>query len=260
MAYNAKPIICYENRLDDGTPTATDTASGYDVLNLRDLRTYTFHKFLNATGTKYITIDCGSAKSADSLAIVGHNLYTVGATMQLQSSTTGAWAGEQVVRIAEFTRTSDKAFIKTFTSASARYWRLRILNMTAAVQMAVVLLGSQLNFENWPAGQFDPNAEKIMAESNNSKTGNLLGSVISYHEREVSVTFNRITDTWFRNTFLPVWHTHLKLLKPFFWAWDLTNNSGDVYFMVLPDDFNLSAAYNSTRRTLTLQMKGVSED
>ena len=118
------PIILYDNRLTDGTPAATDTAAGYDILNILDLRTYTQWKAASS-GTKYITIDCGSAKSADCLAVIGHNLYTAGATVSVESSSDNAtWTQ----RLAGFTPTSDKAFMKLFVSASARYWRIKIIN------------------------------------------------------------------------------------------------------------------------------------
>lgn len=51
-------ILGHDNRFLDATPTATDTDAGsqYDVLNVRDLRPYTRHRFAGP-GTKYITVD-----------------------------------------------------------------------------------------------------------------------------------------------------------------------------------------------------------
>ena len=56
MPVNAKPILLFDNVFEDGTPTATDTASGYDVLNLIDWRNYTYWKAASA-GTKHLTVD-----------------------------------------------------------------------------------------------------------------------------------------------------------------------------------------------------------
>ena len=47
------PVILADNRFLEGTPTATDTATGYDVLHIRDLRTFTSWKGATA-GTKYL--------------------------------------------------------------------------------------------------------------------------------------------------------------------------------------------------------------
>jgi hypothetical protein len=48
------PIILYDNRFEDGALSATNTATGYDVNNIKDLRTHTYWK-ANAAGTLYIT-------------------------------------------------------------------------------------------------------------------------------------------------------------------------------------------------------------
>jgi hypothetical protein len=50
----SNPIILYDNRFEDGALSATNTATGYDVNNIKDLRTYTYWK-ANAAGTLYIT-------------------------------------------------------------------------------------------------------------------------------------------------------------------------------------------------------------
>ena len=50
----SNPIILYDNRFEDGDLSATNTAAGYDVNNIKDLRTHTFWK-ANAAGTLYIT-------------------------------------------------------------------------------------------------------------------------------------------------------------------------------------------------------------
>jgi len=48
------PIILYDNRFEDGALSATDTESGFDVNNIKDLRPHTFWKAASY-GTKYIT-------------------------------------------------------------------------------------------------------------------------------------------------------------------------------------------------------------
>ena len=50
----SNPIILYDNRFADGALSATDTESGYDVNNIKDLRAHTFWKAASP-GTKYIT-------------------------------------------------------------------------------------------------------------------------------------------------------------------------------------------------------------
>ena len=118
MSLNAKPKHLRDNRFLDGTPTATDTDSGteFDVLNILDWRYETLWKAASL-GTKYLTVNSGSAQAVDSLFIANHNFFTSSATVSVESSTTGAWAGEEVEQLAGFTPPDDKAFIKTFTQA-----------------------------------------------------------------------------------------------------------------------------------------------
>lgn len=103
------PVILYDNRYNDGTPTATDSASGFSILNIKDMRPYTFWKGASA-GVKYLTINCGSAKSADLLGIIGHNLGTIGSNVVLQSSSDNFAADIKTVHAERVT--NDKAIVK----------------------------------------------------------------------------------------------------------------------------------------------------
>jgi hypothetical protein len=282
MAANAKPLILYDNRLLDGTPAATDTESGYNVLNLVDYRTYTQWKAASA-GTKYITVDCGSAKSADCLAIVGHNLYTAGAVVSVENSEDNIHWAE---RLAGFTPASDKAFLKQMTQgvghapvvswdsevefdpevewetievpAAARYWRIKIVTAAIAPYMAVVMLGNGMSFERY-AQAFDPFPEQISAKSERSKTGNLLGNSLKYITSNIEVQWIYLTDNWVKNTFQAAWDAHLSLLKPFFWAWEPTNHASEVHYVKIPDSFSLSKPFDPIRRSLSLTFETVKE-
>src|SRR3989304_9543482 len=96
-----EPIILADNRFLDGTPTATDTATGYNVLFIRDYKTFTSWKAASV-GTKYLTVDCATAKSADCIAFVGDNFGTGAAQISVEASATGARAGGQTERISPF--------------------------------------------------------------------------------------------------------------------------------------------------------------
>jgi hypothetical protein len=256
---NSKPVALFENRFDDGTPTATNTESGdYDVLHIRDMRPYTLHKF-NGPGTVYYTIDCGSAKSADALFMMNHNAYAATATISVESSATGAWAGEEVERLAGFTPASDNAFMKTFNPASARYWRIKIVTNAVALYSGIAMLGVKFTFERYPQSGFDPDDITIHADSSISRGGNLLGSVIKYYERKMKLSFKNVTPSWVENAFMPVWNSRIKLLYPFPLAWDITNHDDEVYLVKVPDRFNLKMPYNPVRRSLTLDLEGIVE-
>jgi len=257
MAHNAKPKILYDNLLEGASLTATDPDSEtqYDVDNIVDLRPYTLHRF-GAAGTKYITADYGEAVSADALGIVGHNLGTAEATVSVESSANNS---DWTERLAGFQPANDTALMKEFTSASARYWRIKIVTASVTVQIGVALLGEVLTFERWPRSGLDPDALKIKASSQTSKTGNMLGATLGYVSREFSLKFQNLTPSWVSNTFVPAWDAHLELLKPFLLAWDITNHATEVYFVRLPDNATRAMPYDPVRRSLSLKLVGVKE-
>jgi hypothetical protein len=255
MAYNAKPIILFDNRFDDGMPSATDTASGYYAANIRDLRTYTWHQFA-AAGTKYYTIDCGEAKAADCLGIRGHNLGTAAASVSVESSANNL---DWTERLAAFNPANDRAILKTFTSASARYWRVKIVTADTAAQCAVLMLGTRLTMEKWPSGNFDPAQEKPVSSSRLSQQGHLLGVLIDYVEIEIAARFQRLSPTWIETYFRPAWDNHIHYGRPFFWAWDITNHPSEICYARIADNYSLSMPYDPVRRSLTLDMRAIKE-
>lgn len=251
------PIILYDNRLTDGTPAATDTATGYDILNIIDLRPYTFWKAASH-GTKYITVDCGSAKSADCLAIIGHNLYTASATVSVESSPDNAAWTE---RLAGFTPSSDKAFLKKFNTASAQFWRIKLVTAATAVYIAVASLGVKIQFEYPPDTPYAPYAESPEADVARNKNGHILG-VSTYSPRlSLAVQFSLVSRSWLDTYFVPFWQNHARLFKPFFFAWDLDTYPADVFFVSIDDDMSLDTPFSILTYVdvLSLKMRGVRE-
>lgn len=249
------PIILFDNRLLDGTPTATDTYAdtAYNVLHLSDLRTYTLWRAASF-GTKYISVDCATDKNANAVAFINHNLFTAGALVSVESSADGiAWTE----RLAPFTPGADHACLKTFTLVMARYWRVKIVTAAIIPYMAVLVLGQRLDFPYPPDAPFSPVSEGPVVASSMSKTGNLLGVDFSYTEVKISISFtliNRSTvfgsalwggflyggEAWGSTPCLKTfWNDHGALCKPFFWAWDLTTYPDDVLFCRFPDEFRL---------------------
>lgn len=252
-----KPYILYDNRLDDGTPTATTTASGYSVLNLSDWRSYTYWK-AGSTATQYITVDAGSAKAADSLAIISHDLFTRGASISVECSSDN-FGADITVALAAFAPTSDKAIFKTFTSISKRYWRLKITGLTAACFMGILVIGARLTFNRYLTEEFDPIGEEPVGESLESVQGQPLGSVVSFVKNNSKISLRIISDSWFTNTFKPAWDNHISKFKPFFFVWNFTNFPTDIRLMWLSPGQRLEAPYEGLTRKFSLEFHGVKE-
>lgn len=223
----AAPTILYNNLYLLGTPTATDTASGYNVLNVTDYKDYTFWK-ANTSGNQYIKIDCGSAKSADCVAFYAHNLDSTGAnaTVSVESSTdNSAWTN----RLTGFTPQLG-ANIKKFTSASARYWRVKIVTASVQARVGVLFLGTRLDMEQPAETPISYLNESVTAKAEESTNGNYLGAIVMNRPVNQSVNFKIISKTWFDTYFLPFFNNHYKKLLPFFYAHDLDNYAADCFY------------------------------
>jgi len=254
MATPAKPFILYDNRFADSIPTATNTDTDYDVLNIIDWRGYTYWQADNF-GTVYVTINCGSSKNANTLMISGHNFFTAAATVSLESSTNGSWTE----RVAGFTVTSNDTVGKIFTLAAGNYWRLKIVTASIAARIAILAVGVRMDFETGLQREFDADAQGIEAETKVSELAHPLGTVIKYYPRTVAARFKNLSPAWCANTFLPAWINHLSKLIPFFWAWEITGHPLEVYLVRLKDGHKLDMPYTGIRRSLNLDFVGVRE-
>jgi len=255
MAFE-KPCILYDNRLNDGVPSANYTGAG-SALNLKDLRTYTYWKGSGVL-THYVTVNCGSPIPANGVAIIGHNFASIGAAISVECSSDN-FVADVTVALAGFIPASDKALLEKFPIVMKSSWRLKMSGMSAAPQMAVLMIGLLLEFPSYLQGGYDPSPEQINSRSKRSKTGNLLGSVVDFQVISISAKWGRLSDDWFRTTFKPAWDSHISQLKPFFWAFESGTHPYDVFFVKVPDNFSLKAPYDSDKRTLTLQMEGIKE-
>ena len=249
------PIVLADNRFLDGTPAATGTAAGSDVLNIRDLRTYTYWQAA-ASGTNYLTVDCATAKSADCLGILTHNLFTAAAAVSVESSPdNSAWTQ----RLAPFTPADDRAKLKTFTTASARYWRIKIVTAAVAPRLAIAILGSRIDFPFSPDKGFVPFSESVEAEGADSKSGNQLGVVVRYFPVDIKPVFSYVDRSFVDNTWRPFRESYGRLRKPFFWGWDLTAYPEQVFFVTDAGRYDPPVSRLAYYDRLSLDLKGMAE-
>jgi hypothetical protein len=251
----AAPSILYDNLFLLGTPVATDTAAGYNVLNVTDLKDHTFWKAASS-GIKYITIDCGSAKSADCLGLYAHNLDSAQAngSVSVESSINNT---DWTQRLAPFIPQAG-ASVKIFTSASARYWRVKIVTASVAAQIGVILLGVRLNMEYPQEAPVSYLNEGIKGLTEESVAGNFLGAVLENFPINLSANFKNFTSAWYNASFLPFWNNHAKRLKPFFYCHDLDNYPNDNYFVRCTGESIMNPTRSMAGRIddFTLTMRG----
>jgi hypothetical protein len=225
------PVILYDNRFTDATPAVTDEATGYPKALLTDDRAYTAWKAAS-TGIKYITVDCASAKSADAVAIIGHNFDTAGIAISVESSDNGSSWTE---RMAPGVPDQDRAVLGIFTRVSARYWRVKLANGSVAPRIGELKLGARLTFPYPPDAPYTPYTETIQADTTLGKTGNILGSVVRYKSLSIRPTFSNCDRTWALGDFYRFWSLHASKLRPFFWIWDLEYFPQHCFFVTVSE-------------------------
>lgn len=229
-----EPVILYDNILASGI-TATDTETDFSVDNLYDWRSYTFWKAAGS-GTKYLTMDAGEAVVVDSIAIYGHNLGTAEATVSVESSATGAWSGEGTEQLS-FDATHDGPIMQTFTPASARYWRIKIVTASLPAQISILCLCESLDFPVYPDTLFTPDTETLNAKAELSKSGHLLGVADYYNPIKIDVSFTYPPLDFVDGDFRTFWKDHGRQKKPFFWAHDLDTYPNKTYFVRMSDGY-----------------------
>lgn len=207
------PKLLHDNRLEDATPVASSTAAGYAVANLTDWRPYTWWRPSAMPAT--VTVDCGSARSADYAALFAHDCATQGNTVEMRGSTDNFSASN--VLVATSTPASDLPLVLTFAGVSYRYWRLTLTGGTAPT-IAIAAVGAALALPRY-LRDFDPLAREAVGVINRSEDGHPLGAVISYQDWRAELSVRNIAWTWLRDTFLAAWNAHL-VATPFLLAWD----------------------------------------
>lgn len=233
------PVLLYDNKLLTATLSSSTLVSGYNVQTVKDMRPYTFVKF-NAAGTNYVQGLWGAATAVNCVGIAGHNFATVSAVVSIEHSTNGSdWT-----EAATITPSTNNTIIFSFASQTKAYWRVKVVNSSGLPYMAVVYFGVAILFDYPPNGPLSPFAENIIAEENESETGNLLGVNIKFNKIELSRLWEQQTKTFYDTYFKPFWNNHGKLLKPFFYADDLTARADEAHFVRIKKEFVNSPQYS----------------
>lgn len=222
----AYPKMLYNSRLDDATPVASTTATGYSVLNLRDWRSYTAWQPTALPAT--VTVDCGSAVAADYWLIYGHDLFTQGCTIEVRGSTDNFAASN--VLVDTVTPASNANFVRHFASASYRYWRFRITGAATMPSIQIAAVGVAMDIPAYLSSGFDPIGREPMGAFSRSETGQPLGRTVQWEKWSQDLTFEALTWTWLRDTWEPAWDAHL-LNDPFVFQWDPSGHAAEIFLV-----------------------------
>ena len=261
MSAWAKIKFFYDTMLGSAgsTLTATTTASGdYAAAYIYNMLEVNMWNAANTTTPMYLTYDAGSGntKTADYLAIIGHNLNTIGATITLQYSTDNFTADINDAFTGE-APASDNVYLKEFTAPAAkRYWRLKITGtLSAATYLTLCIWGSKTELD-YATAAFDPYEQEVKAAMGMSQVGYVTGIHAQYTERSLDLKFEDADSTLYNK--IKAWFD-ASGPKNFFVAWETANSPNDVY-LVRPDaKFSNPFKLGGTYRDITVNLKGRKE-
>lgn len=258
----ANPRILWDNEVADATLTATAEDSGYPVENIA---TWLDYDVLQGSGANSyaIEIDGGSAGiTATALAIVGHNLNTVGARYKLEGSNNAdSSAPDWTSVVAYQTPGNDFCRADFFTQVNYEVYKLTIDNNGGAnftFQIGIVFLGTYLTLERPPSLPHDPDEIEDFGTRNRSETGYSLGRALDHSMRQQRFTFDFLTHDWITNTWKPFRTAHRN--NPIIFAWDPVGHATEIYLMEIGDTRFTQPIANSLYRSLDLSLTGRLEE
>jgi hypothetical protein len=256
------PIILYDNILIGSSLSAAASVAGYSIDNLDDYRSYTYWQAASS-GTVRIFVHCTAARGANTLGIVGHDVFSKNATISVQHfSSNSATDADWATALAGFVPTDDYALMKAITPSTDLWWKITI-QCSTMVNIACILLGNKLQFPSMPQVPLQPYSIGVEAETNQSKTGHILGSVIRYRPLGISHRMAPVESNypWFTSTYWNFWLNHGSEMKPFLYAMDLDSYPDDVFWTRLADDSAYSLPMEMAGRVeaFTLNLVGMLE-
>ncbi len=237
---------------------STDSSGDYDVDYTYKMFETNIWKAADTTSPVYLTLDLGAGNTADAdyLAIIGHNLNTIGATVTLQYSTDNFAADVNDAFTGE-APSADTVYLKEFTAPGAkRYWRLKISGtLSVAPYLAICIWGEETELD-YATAFFDPHAENVKATVGMSQGGYVTGIHEKYAERMLSLKFHD-ADSALYSKVKGWWDT--SGLNNIFVAWETANNPSDVYLMRPGMKLNNPLANGGAYRNITINLKGRKE-
>lgn len=245
------PIIMYENYLNGAeiNVSSTDSNPNYNKANLYDYRPYTYWKADNSD-EQAIEIIFPTAKSITAVAIIAHDLD--GTILSLKKV-----VDEIETNIITWTQNGNGIILKTFSPQTATSFKLYMSN-AGGKKIGVMMLGNYITFPFPPNKPYAPYEEAIVAENAITEGGYLLGTVIKYYPISINANFDYVPVTWVNTYFIPFWQ-FAKTLRPFIYAWNLSDYPNDVFYVwIKPDSIQkFEKSIKEYIDSITLSMVGV---
>ncbi len=224
------PLIGQESRLDSDTVTTVPAAAtGFPISNLSNDRPFLAFKPTSTATTVDIITDAGvgNTTDADYFMIVGHDLFDPASDGNGAVTLTFAHSADNSSYTTIFTQAATDNLIipKAFAQFTNRFFRLRLTRAgTFIPTVGEVQWGTALQFPDGLEVGFDPNTENINVRANESQTGNILGAINNFVQRQATIRIPLVQDTFVSGTtlgdFKEWWDNNGSKMDAFLWWWN----------------------------------------
>ncbi len=226
------------------------TAAGFDPANAADGKTWTFWKPTGVTA-EYI-VDMGATRTISYFGIAGHNLATVGGTVQFFTWTGSAWQGV----VTHAPTDNDPILLLLSPRSTTRY---RFAFLTAVPTVAVLAAGAITEFPQkaeFVGGLPFDEAEMTEYRDTVSDGGHVLERFATRKAVPAEMVVNHLPEAWVSGTLLPL-QRHMES-KPVFMADRPGANPQSLVFGMAPDvvQARRALANANVSRNVTIRVNG----
>ncbi len=237
-------IIGYKSMLDasDVVITATSETTNFAAVNVATRLTYSGWR-PSAGGTQYLTFTGSVGHKVNYLAVAGHNLFSKGATCDLEYFDGTNW----ISMLSGYAPVSDSPFMLIFTAKEALAYRIRVdVSGTAYPTIAAVLLGERLELQRgiYVGHRPAPFSREVSYLTETSEGGQFLGRAVLRRATTTDIAFRNITPTWSRAYLVPF--IIAAETQPFAFMWNTDDRyKGEVIYGYVTNPVQLSNAHQS---------------
>lgn len=222
------PFLLHDNLALSATATATTSAAGFPPSGVTTENTWQAWTCGAASGT--LQLDLGAARSFDTLAVVGHNLASVGASLRFQRKLLAgdAWTDLDLITPPD----GRPAVLLLAAPVSARYVACLIpAGASAAPSIAAVMIGTRLRLPSWvqPGYVRAPDAEAVEGEAAISRGGQYLGATVRRRGGRLAPVLSPMERSWW-DANMTGFRAHYAARRPFLWGSSPSDHAADVAY------------------------------
>lgn len=198
--------------------------------------------------------DFGAPVSLSFAAIAAHNLSDVGARLELQHSPDGI--GWTDCGCGEAAPQDNSSIAFRFAPVSARYWRLRMSNVSGDVYVSVIWLGTEIVIPQRLYASYTPpltptNVERVV---NASEGGEAMAVSVVRRGSSASAQLSHLKPSFLRSEDWKAFQSYANDGGRFFWAWR-PQKYGDVHYAWLAGSAVIAPTNTGPRDLMSFELR-----